>query len=63
LKSTLFEQGSAESGALAILPHSIDPDLASLIVAWDTLPEPIRLAIRALIQTSTVIPDDSGRRT
>jgi len=61
LKTGSFEQGGAESGALAILTHSVDPDLASLIVVWETLPEPIRLAIRALIQTTTIIPDDSGR--
>jgi hypothetical protein len=30
----------------------IDPELGKLVDAWPTLPEPIRLAIRALVESA-----------
>ncbi len=42
------EQGSAESGALCLA----DPRLGSLIDAWPTLPEPIRVGILAVIRAA-----------
>jgi hypothetical protein len=39
------EQAGAETGA----PAAIAPDLAAVIAAWPTLPDPIRRALLALI--------------
>ncbi|MFO0930797.1 MAG: hypothetical protein U0736_27825 [Gemmataceae bacterium] len=43
--------GGAKSGAPAPGKSAIDDDLAALIDAWPTLPDPIRVAIRALLGT------------
>jgi len=48
-RNALSEQGGAESGALAIKTRPIDPDLATLINAWQNLPEPIKAGILAMI--------------
>jgi len=45
----LFEQGGAESGAFAMS----DRDLASLIMAWPQLPEPIKTGILAMVRASS----------
>jgi hypothetical protein len=34
------------------LPLALDTDLASVIVAWPTLPEPIRRAVLALVTSA-----------
>jgi hypothetical protein len=44
--------GGAKSGADSTAPSPADPDLACLIEAWPTLPEPIRRAMLALIETA-----------
>lgn len=41
--------GGAESGALAAL--ALDPELARVVAAWPTLPEPIRRAVLALVSS------------
>jgi hypothetical protein len=38
----------------------IDPDLARIIDAWPTLPEHIRAAVRALIDTAAAIGRIAG---
>src|SRR5262249_28889401 len=39
----------------------LDPDLAALVVAWPTLPDPIRAAIRALVGTvAPTLPPVAG---
>jgi len=43
--------GSAQRDSGGALP-SLDPDLAAVVDAWPTLGEPIRAAIRALVETS-----------
>jgi len=47
--TALPEQGGAESGALTIA----DAELARLVAAWPTLPEPIRRAVLALVNSAT----------
>jgi hypothetical protein len=42
-------EGAAYSGAFSTANPQIDPDLAKIIEAWRTLPEPIRRAMLALI--------------
>lgn len=44
-KPIISQSRGAESGAVG----ARDPDLARLIAAWPTLPEPIRRAILALV--------------
>jgi hypothetical protein len=46
--------GAAQSGAAPANSPSSDPDLARVIETWQTLPEPIRKAILALIQSGRV---------
>ncbi len=51
-------EGAAESAAL-------DPDLAAVVAAWPTLPEPIRRAILTLVAfepASAATPTDPGER-
>jgi hypothetical protein len=53
--------GDAESGARPDgdgLPTSTDPDLARLVAAWPMLPEPIRRAVLALIDSVHPTPSD-----
>jgi hypothetical protein len=45
-KSALRKRGGAESGAVGA---PLDSDLARIVAAWPTLPEPIRRAMLALI--------------
>jgi hypothetical protein len=45
----LPEVGGAESGALT----PTDPDLSRLVTAWPTLPEPIKRAVLALVDSAT----------
>jgi hypothetical protein len=44
--------GGAKSGADSTAPSPADPDLARIVAAWPALPEPIRRAILALIETA-----------
>jgi len=39
-----------------------DADLAALIAAWPTLPDPIRAAIRTLVAAATVVTDERATR-
>ena len=55
-ETTLSDRGGAESGALLTLA----PELAALVAAWPTLPDPIKSAIRALV--GTVAPLHGGVR-
>ncbi len=41
------EQNNAKSNALPKMP----PDLVELITRWDTLPEPIKVAILAMVKS------------
>jgi hypothetical protein len=43
--------GSAQSGAVGAGFPPIDPDLAKVVQAWPTLPELVRRAVLALIET------------
>jgi hypothetical protein len=45
-------ESGARSGALAMQSGPIDPDLASVIDAWPTLPEAIRAGILAMIRAA-----------
>jgi hypothetical protein len=51
-KTALSEQRGTESGTVATDPTPIDPDLAKIIDAWPTLPEPIRAGILAMIRAA-----------
>lgn len=42
-------QGGAKSGALGAQNGPLDPDLAAIVKAWPTLPEPIKAGIVAMI--------------
>ena len=46
----IFNEGGAESGALTVGNANIDPELASLIDAWPTLPDAIRVGIMAMVR-------------
>jgi hypothetical protein len=51
-KTALLEQGGAESGAPILANLSIAPELAALIDAWPSLPEPIKAGILALVRAA-----------
>jgi hypothetical protein len=46
---------SADSACRALCRNiaEIDPDLANLVTAWPTLPEPIKAGIAAMVKAST----------
>jgi hypothetical protein len=50
--TTLSTAGGAKCGALATNSSPIDLDLAAIIRAWPDLPEAIRAAVRALVETA-----------
>jgi hypothetical protein len=54
----VFTSDGAKTGAVSADSSRIDPDLARVNAAWPMLPEPIRRAIRALIETA--LPVASG---
>ena len=46
------KQGEAESEAVFANSIPIDADLAAVVEAWQTLPEPIKAGILAMIQAA-----------
>jgi hypothetical protein len=48
-KTANSETGGAESGALGAQETLNDPDLAAVVDAWPTLPQPIKAGILAMI--------------
>jgi len=51
-KTPVSETGGAESGAVGAENTAIDPDLAQVIEAWDSLPPAIREAILAMLRAA-----------
>ena len=51
-KTTVSEQGGAESGAQAASTAVSDPDLAAVVKAWPKLPEPVRAGIVAMVKAA-----------
>jgi hypothetical protein len=51
-KTPLSAEGGAESGAPAVPTRPIDPALATLIDAWETLPDVVRAGIVALVNAA-----------
>ena len=51
-KTVKTGRGGAESGAHDALRAIPDPDLAALIDAWPTLPDPVRAGIAAMIEAA-----------
>jgi hypothetical protein len=51
-KTAVRQAGGAESGALGAPMAPLDPDLAAVVDAWPTLPEPIRAGILGMIRTA-----------
>ncbi|MBM4225847.1 MAG: hypothetical protein FJ167_13985, partial [Gammaproteobacteria bacterium] len=47
------QQGGAKCGALDSESRPIDPELAELVAAWPTLPEPIRAGILAMVRAAS----------
>jgi hypothetical protein len=47
-----FQHRGAESGAPTSANLNIDPDLALLLGAWPNLPDPIKAAVRALVESA-----------
>ena len=47
-----FGEGAAHSTALETAKAPIDPELAQVIEAWDTLPPAIREAILAMLRAA-----------
>jgi hypothetical protein len=55
-KTPISDKGGTESGTLDALnaPQTLqDPDLALVVERWPNLPEHIKAAIKALIQTNS----------
>lgn len=50
-KTPILQTPRAESGALDSRKSSPDPDLARVVEAWPELPEHIRAAIKALVDS------------
>lgn len=49
----MSQTGGAKSGALLPDFGPIDPDLQRLIAVWETLPDPLREGIAAMIGNAT----------
>ncbi len=52
-KTTVSEQGGAESGAHTAPTAVSDPDLVAVISAWPKLPEAVRAGIVAMVKASS----------
>jgi hypothetical protein len=50
-KTTVSEQGGAESGAHAAPMTVSNPDLAAVVTTWPKLPEAVRAGIVAMVRT------------
>jgi hypothetical protein len=46
-------QGASEIPAALPVSFPSDPNLARLIAAWPTLPEPLKVGILAMVETAT----------
>ena len=55
--------GGAKSGAVSPDRSATDADLARIVAAWPTLPEPIRRAVLALIDMTLPETPGSPRKT
>ena len=60
-KTAISSAGGAECGALShdsdpetAPPAPTDPDLASVIAAWPTLPGPVRAGIVAMVEAAVI---------
>lgn len=53
LELAFLEEGNAESNAVTLESPPIDPELSEVLEAWEDLPEGIRLAVLALVRTSS----------
>ncbi len=51
-KTTVSEQGGAQSGAHTAPTAVSDPDLAGVISAWPELPEAVRVGIVAMVRAA-----------
>lgn len=47
-----WPESGAESGALCAQNDPFDPQLAAVVEAWPTLPEPIKAGVLAMIRAS-----------
>ena len=50
--SSAAGQSGAECGALAAPKATLDPQLAAVVEAWPTLPEPIKAGILAMVRAA-----------
>lgn len=58
-KTTVSEQGGAESGAHTAPTAVPDPDLAAVVKVWPKLSEAVRKGIVAMVQTASSDPTGS----
>ncbi|UCC30279.1 MAG: hypothetical protein JSU86_19025 [Phycisphaerales bacterium] len=58
-KTTVSEQGGAESGAHAAPIAVSDPDLRAVVSAWPELPEALRKGIVAMVKAASGNTTDS----
>jgi hypothetical protein len=53
--------GGAKPGAVSADPSPADPYLVRIVAAWPTLPEPIRRALLALVESALLAaPEATG---
>jgi hypothetical protein len=55
-------EGGAKSGAVSADFSPIDPDLARIVATWPTLPESIRRAMLALVETAVPVAPETPRK-
>ena len=51
-ESTISAQSGSGEHSISIMAEGLPPDLASVVDAWDNLPEPIKAGILAMVEAA-----------